>query len=64
MNNERFSAPELLFHPSDIGIQQMGISETIVHSIETVPEDMQPHFYKNIILTGGNCLFPGFVERV
>ena len=25
---------------------------------------MQPHFYKNIILTGGNTLFPGFRDRV
>ncbi|KAG7246308.1 hypothetical protein CRUP_015206, partial [Coryphaenoides rupestris] len=26
--------------------------------------EMQPHFYKNIVVTGGNCLFPGFRERV
>lgn len=25
---------------------------------------MQPHFYKNIVLTGGNTLFPGFRDRV
>lgn len=64
MNNERFSVPELLFHPSDVGIQQMGISETIIHSINSTPEEMHPHFFKNIILTGGNSLFPGFVDRV
>jgi hypothetical protein len=27
--------PELLFHPSDIGINQMGVSETIVDSVES-----------------------------
>ncbi|GAB6018585.1 Actin- protein 6 [Chamberlinius hualienensis] len=64
MTNERFAAPELLFHPSDIGIQQMGISEGIVHSINSAPEEMRPHFYKNILLTGGCTLFPGFTERV
>lgn len=26
--------------------------------------EMQPHFFKNIILTGGNTLFPGFRDRV
>lgn len=26
--------------------------------------EMQPHFFKNIVLTGGNTLFPGFRDRV
>ncbi|KAE8615181.1 hypothetical protein XENTR_v10008435 [Xenopus tropicalis] len=64
LTNERFAVPEILFHPSDIGIQEMGIPEAIVHSINNLPEEMQPHFYKNIVLTGGNTLFPGFRERV
>lgn len=25
---------------------------------------MQPHFYRNVVLTGGNTLFPGFRERL
>ena len=36
--NERFAVPEMLFHPSDIGIQEMGIPEAIVHSIQAMPE--------------------------
>lgn len=62
--NERFAVPEMLFHPSDIGIQEMGIPEAIVHSIQAMPEEMQPHFYQNIVLTGGNTLFTGFRERL
>ncbi|CAL1591942.1 unnamed protein product [Knipowitschia caucasica] len=62
--NERFAVPEMLFHPSDISIQEMGIPEAIVHSIQAMPEEMQPHFYQNIVLTGGNSLFPGFRERL
>ncbi|XP_078090836.1 actin-related protein 6 isoform X1 [Mustelus asterias] len=64
LTNERFAVPEILFHPSDIGIQEMGIPEAIVHSIQSLPEEMHPHFYKNIILTGGNTLLPGFRDRV
>uniref|UniRef100_A0A3B4E8B2 Actin-related protein 6 n=1 Tax=Pygocentrus nattereri TaxID=42514 RepID=A0A3B4E8B2_PYGNA len=64
LNNERFAVPEMLFHPSDIGIQEMGIPEALVNSINKMPEEMQPHFYKNIVLTGGNALFPGFRDRV
>lgn len=62
--NERFAVPEMLFHPSDIGIHEMGIPEAIGHSIQAMPEEMQPHFYQNIVLTGGNTLFPGFKERM
>ena len=39
MNNERFAVPELLFRPSDIGIQQMGITEAIVHVVDNFPTD-------------------------
>ncbi|KAK3751378.1 hypothetical protein QZH41_002569, partial [Actinostola sp. cb2023] len=38
MNIERFSVPELLFHPSDIGIQEMGIAEAVINSIQTIPK--------------------------
>lgn len=64
MNNERFAVPELLFHPSDIGIQEMGIPEAISHAINELPTEMQPHCYMNILLTGGSSLFPGMKERV
>lgn len=64
MNNERFAIPEILFHPSDIGIQQMGIAEAIIHSINMCPEMTRPHLFDNIIVTGGNGCFPGFEERL
>ncbi|XP_077425247.1 actin-related protein 6 isoform X2 [Vanacampus margaritifer] len=62
--NERFAVPEMLFHPSDIGLQEMGVPEAIVDSVRSLSQDMQPHMYGNIILTGGNVLFPGFRERL
>ena len=62
--NERFSVPELLFSPSDIGIRQCGIPEAIIHSIAATPEILHPHLYGNIVLTGGNAALPGFCERV
>ncbi|UXI15436.1 DNA repair and recombination protein RadA [Sarcoptes scabiei] len=40
MNNERFQVPELLFHPSDVNIDQLGISETLVYSIS----EFNPNF--------------------
>lgn len=38
MNNERFTIPELLFHPSDVGIHEMGVAEAVVHTIQSLPE--------------------------
>lgn len=64
MNNERFAVPELLFHPSDIGIQQMGISEAIVNVIQDFPTEVQSHLYRNVLLTGGSCNLANFRERV
>lgn len=64
MNNERFAVPELLFRPSDLGIQQMGIAEAIVHVISNFPTEVQSHLYQNILLTGGSCSFPNCQERV
>jgi actin-related protein 6 len=37
MNNERFAVPEILFHPSDIGIQEMGIAEGVAHVVSLTP---------------------------
>lgn len=62
--NERFQVPELLFHPSDVGINQVGIVEAIVESINSVPKKARPLLYANIVLTGGNVKIPGFKERV
>ncbi|CAG9794352.1 unnamed protein product [Diatraea saccharalis] len=64
LNNERFSIPELLFHPSDVGIPQMGIPEAIMHSINSCPEENMESLLENIVLYGGNAMFPGFRDRV
>lgn len=62
--NERFAVPELLFHPSDIGINQMGIPEAVTHSIASTPRQMHPHLYRNIVVTGGNACFSGIWQRM
>lgn len=64
LNNERFVVPEILFYPSDIGMKSMGIAETIVKCIDLCPKDQQEFLANNIVLTGGNCNFPGFRDRV
>ena len=64
MNNERFVIPEVLFHPSDIGIHQMGVAEAIIDAVSNCPEDTKPHLFENIIVIGGSSLFDGMQERL
>ncbi|RUS13577.1 actin-domain-containing protein, partial [Endogone sp. FLAS-F59071] len=64
MNNERFTIPEILLHPSDIGMHQAGIPETIVQSVTACDEALHGLMYSNVVLVGGNVQLPGFRERV
>lgn len=41
LKNERFAIPEILFHPSDIGINQMGLTEAIAAVINRCPSGIQ-----------------------
>lgn len=64
LGNERFQVPEILFNPSDIGLDQLGIVEAIVDSIQSLPKQIHALLYANIVLTGGNAKLPGFRQRV
>lgn len=67
LNNERITVPELLFHPSDIGMNQAGIAETIVQSVEKsgcFSDEQKQLLYDSVILVGGSTKFPNFKERV
>ncbi|KAK6357840.1 Actin- protein 6 [Orbilia blumenaviensis] len=64
IGNERFMAPELLFHPGDVGYRQSGLSEVIMKSVESVPELYKALLLANIVLIGGNALLRGLKERL
>ncbi|KJH51252.1 Actin [Dictyocaulus viviparus] len=63
MNRERFALPEIIFHPSDIGLNQMGVVEAVVESLSRCPMNLRAALVQNISLVGGCTLFPGFRER-
>lgn len=64
MNNERFTVPEILFRPDDIGLGQSGIASTVAQSVALLPKDLQGMFWAHIGLIGGNAKFPGFRQRL
>ena len=64
IGNERFTVPELLFTPSDIGMRQEGIPGTILQSLSSLPKGLWQPFLANILVVGASSKFPGFMERL
>ncbi|CAM9350285.1 unnamed protein product [Discosporangium mesarthrocarpum] len=64
MGTERFMVPEILFHPSDIGLRQMGLAECVANCIESCPALLRPALFANVLLTGGNWVIPNLQERL
>ncbi|KAL7421477.1 Actin-related protein 6 [Cryptotrichosporon argae] len=64
MGNERFAGPELLFHPSDIGINQSGLPETIAAVIGSMDGALQGMYWAHIGVFGGLGNIEALGERL
>ncbi|CAG5123309.1 unnamed protein product [Candidula unifasciata] len=64
IGNESFRCPEPLFQPSLLGLEMPGIHEATYDCIMECDIDTRRHFYNNIILSGGNTIFPGIADRM
>ncbi|MCJ1415740.1 Actin- protein 6 [Xylographa parallela] len=64
LGNERFTVPELLFNPGDIGMKQAGLPETVMQSMSGLPPGLWPSMLSNILVVGGNAKFDGFLARL
>ena len=64
LGNERFAVPELMFNPSDIGIQEPGIPAAVMECLSVLPELLRIGLLANIVVVGGNSLIEGFMERL
>ncbi|PSN67393.1 Actin/actin-like protein [Corynespora cassiicola Philippines] len=64
LGNERFAVPELLFNPTDIGIQEAGIPGAIMESLSGLPESLKAAMLANVVVVGGNSLIEGFMARL
>jgi actin-related protein len=42
----------------------LGIHQLIFNSICSCDIDLRPLLFNNVVVTGGNSLYPGFVERL
>jgi actin len=64
INSERFRVPEVMFSPIMSGRELPGIHEATYKCIQACECDTRKDLYKNIILSGGNTMFPGMGERL
>ncbi|QQP57058.1 Actin-related protein 6, partial [Caligus rogercresseyi] len=56
LNNERFTVPEILFSPSDVG--------AVMQSVLSCPEVCRPWLLQNVLLIGGCAKFQNMKERL
>ena len=64
VGDERFRCTEALFDPFLMGIDLPGIHEILHDSITKCRPEIQNCMYANVVLSGGNTLFPGLVDRL
>ena len=64
IGNERFRCPEALFQPSLVGMESAGIHEMTYSAITKCDKAIWKDLYGNIVLSGGNTMFPGIADRV
>lgn len=61
---EKFRAPEVLFNPSIIGSEYVGVHECLLNSISMCDLDLRRSLFSEIYLAGGSTMFDGFGDRL
>ena len=62
--SERFQCTEAMFDTNLIGLEMPGVHEFCANTIRRTDKDLHQTLYGNIVLSGGNTMFPGFAERL
>jgi len=64
MDRERYQAPEVLFNPELMDVEQEGIAMMLFNMINEADIDLRSAFYKHIVLSGGSTMYPGLPSRM
>ena len=64
VGSERFEAPECLFQPHLVDVEQPGIAEFLFNTIQAADVDIRTSLYKAIVLSGGSSMYPGLPSRM
>lgn len=60
---EKYRAGEVLFNPSLLGVEYLGVHHTLVNSINKCDLDLRRTLFSEIVLAGGSTLFTGIVDH-
>ncbi|KAL7720705.1 Actin-4 [Entamoeba marina] len=61
---ERFKCPEMLFQPSLMGLEYIGIHESIHNSIQLCDHEIRYNFCPNIVLSGQGSMYKNIEKRL
>jgi len=64
LGSERFEAPEVLFNPHLLDLEEAGAAEMLFNMIQEADMDLRSAFYKHIVLSGGSTMYPGLPSRL
>lgn len=64
VGSERFEAPECLFQPHLVDVEQPGIAEFLFNTIQAADVDVRSSLFKAIVLSGGSSMYPGLPSRL
>lgn len=63
-NESMYLSPEVLFQPSILGYNLSSIPEAIISCLRNINSEYWALLLKNIVVTGGNSTYNGFIERL
>jgi len=64
VGSERFEAPECMFQPHLVDVEQPGVAEMLFQTIQAAAVDTRTELYKHIVLSGGSSMYPGLPSRL
>ncbi|KAL0211687.1 hypothetical protein RCL1_005313 [Eukaryota sp. TZLM3-RCL] len=63
LDSERHTPVELLFEPTDFGIEALGLVNSTVSCLKYCDVEARGELYGNIVLSGGSTMYRNFVPR-
>ncbi|SCV73678.1 BQ2448_6108 [Microbotryum intermedium] len=64
VGSERYEAPECMFQPHLVDVEQEGVAEMLYNTIQAAPLDNRADLFKHIVLSGGSTMYPGLPSRL
>jgi len=65
VGRERYEAPEVMFDPGLLGLEDKGIHLQLFNMIQKDADiDLRPGLYGHIVLSGGSTMYPGLPSRL